>query len=52
MPGTRSIWCDDMLTINFVLILLAFALTLISGITNRVPLWVPVMLITIVMLLR
>lgn len=40
-----------MLSINFILILLAFALTLVSGITGRVPLWVPVMLITIVLLL-
>jgi hypothetical protein len=36
-----------MLSIPFVLYLIAFALTLISGITNRVPLWIAVLLVCI-----
>jgi hypothetical protein len=34
----------------FILILLAFGLTLVSGITGKVPLWIPVLLVTIAML--
>ena len=37
--------------VNFILVMLAFGLTLVNGITGKVPLWVPVLLITIVMLI-
>lgn len=39
-----------MITIQFTLIGIAFALTLISGITGRVPIWVPLLLVCIAML--
>lgn len=39
---------DVMLTVNFILYVIAFALTLVSGISGKVPLWVPVLLICIV----
>ena len=35
----------------FILVLIAFGLTLVSGITGKVPLWIPVLLITIAMLI-
>jgi hypothetical protein len=35
----------------FILIVIAFALTLVSGITGKVPLWIPVLLVTIAMLI-
>jgi hypothetical protein len=35
------------LTIPFFLYLIALALVLVSGITNRVPIWIPVLLICI-----
>lgn len=40
-----------MLSVTGVLVLIAFGLTLVSGITGRVPLWIPVLLITIAMLI-
>lgn len=36
----------------FLLVLIAFALTLISGVTGKVPLWIAVLLITIAMLIQ
>ncbi len=39
------------LSVHVVLVLIAFGLTLVSGITGRVPIWIPVLLITIAMLL-
>ena len=38
------------ITIPLTLIFLAFALTLISGITGRVPLWIAVLLLCIALL--
>lgn len=38
------------LTIPFSLILIAFVLCLISGITGKIPLWISVLLICIAML--
>lgn len=38
------------ITIPFTLIVIAFALTLISGITGKIPLWIAVLLICIAML--
>ena len=35
------------ITIPFTLIVIAFALTLINGITGKVPLWIAVLLICI-----
>jgi len=32
------------------LVLVAFVLTLVSGITNRVPLWIPLLLVCIAMI--
>jgi hypothetical protein len=40
-----------MLTVSGLLIVLAFLLTLANGITSKVPLWIPVLLICIVMLI-
>jgi hypothetical protein len=39
-----------MLTVNWMLALIAFVLTLVSGITGKVPLWIPVLLISIIFL--
>ena len=39
-----------MLTVPTVLILLAFGLTLLSGITGKVPLWIPVLLLCLALL--
>jgi len=39
------------MTIHFILVLIAFGLTLVSGISGKVPLWVPVLLICISMLI-
>ena len=36
-----------MLNVPFILYLIAFALTLVSGITAKVPLWIPLLLVTI-----
>lgn len=38
------------ITIPFTLIVIAFALTLISGITGRIPLWIPVLLLCIALI--
>jgi hypothetical protein len=38
------------ITIPTTLIAIAFVLTLISGITGKVPLWIPVMLICVAFL--
>jgi len=38
------------ITIPFTLIVIAFVLTLISGITGKVPLWIPLLLVCIAML--
>ena len=40
-----------MLSVHSILILIAFGLTLVSGITGRVPLWIPTLLICIALLL-
>jgi hypothetical protein len=37
-----------MFTVPFILYAIAFALTLVSGITGKVPLWVPLLLVCIV----
>lgn len=39
-----------MFTIPFILVAIAFALTLISGITGKVPLWIAVLLLCIAMM--
>jgi hypothetical protein len=39
-----------MLTIPFGLAVIAFVLTLISGITGKVPLWVPLLLVCIILM--
>jgi hypothetical protein len=36
-----------MLTVTWVLFAIAFVLTLISGITGKVPLWIPLLLVCI-----
>jgi len=38
------------ITIPLTLVFIAFVLTLVSGITGKVPLWVPVLLLCIAML--
>ncbi len=38
---------NGMITVPFILYLIAFALTLIAGITGKVPLWIAVLLICI-----
>lgn len=38
------------ITIPFILIIIAFALTLVSGITGKVPLWIPVLLLCIALM--
>ncbi len=38
------------ITIPFTLIIIAFALTLVSGITGKVPLWIPLLLLCIALL--
>jgi len=35
-------------SVQLVLVLIAFGLTLVSGISGRVPLWIPVLLLCIV----
>ena len=40
------------ITIPLTLVFIAFVLTLVSGITGKVPLWVPVLLLFIAMLVR
>lgn len=40
-----------MWTAGFLLALIAFALTLVSGITGRIPIWIPVLLLTILHLI-
>ena len=39
-----------MLTIPFILVAIAFILTLINGITGKVPLWIAVLLLCIAMM--
>lgn len=39
-----------MFTIPFILVAIAFVLTLISGITGKVPLWIAVLLLCIAMM--
>lgn len=36
-----------MITVPFILYLIAFALTLVSGITGKVPVWIPLLLVCI-----
>jgi hypothetical protein len=36
----------------FLLVLIAFALTLVSGITGKVPLWIAVLLVTIALMIQ
>lgn len=40
-----------LLNVQTVLRLIAFGLTLMSGISGRVPVWIPVLLVTIALLL-
>ena len=35
-------------TITFVLAVVSFGLTMVSGITGKVPLWVPVLLLAVI----
>jgi hypothetical protein len=37
--------------VHFLLIILAFGLTIVSGTTGKCPLWVPLLLVTIAMLI-
>jgi hypothetical protein len=39
-----------MLSVSMLLLLVAGLLTLVSGVTGKVPLWIPVLLIVIVLL--
>lgn len=41
-----------MLSIPVILIILALALCLVSGITGKVPLWISVLLICVALLVR
>lgn len=38
------------MTIQYILLLLSLALTLVSGITGKVPIWVPLLLLNIALL--
>lgn len=40
-----------MFTVTFVLVLIAFALTLVSGITGKIPIWIAVLLLCIAMMI-
>jgi hypothetical protein len=39
-----------MISVTTLLLLIAFVLTLVSGITGKVPLWVPVLLLCVALL--
>jgi hypothetical protein len=41
-----------MLSPTYLLVLLAFGLTLVSAVTGRLPLWVAVLLLSIALLIR
>lgn len=40
------------LTIPFTLVVIALILTLVTGITGKVPLWIPVLFLCIALLVR
>jgi hypothetical protein len=40
------------INVTLLLLLLAIALTIVSGIQGKIPLWIPVLLIEVILLLR